>query len=83
MDGITAIPLLDIRRMIVREFLTNPEMPFDFFNDYGDTMRYLQAIADFPLDPEEGTLARTAYKRIVTRFNEWRSDNVKPKYPSP
>ena len=31
--------------MIVREFLDDPSMPFDYYNDYKDTLNHLKWLA--------------------------------------
>ncbi len=61
--------------MIVRNFLSNPEMPFDFYSDYSDTMRHLAGIvADSAGEQEKrrnGESAKRAAMRLEARHNEW------------
>lgn len=55
--------------MIVREFIDNNEMPFDFFNDGSDTYHWLMGV--HPSVPRYAE-AMTSAKRLSERIEEWR-----------
>lgn len=60
--------------MIVREFIDNNEMPFDFFNDGTDTYHWLKGFD--PRDPRYGDAWASA-DRLAKRIEEWRQWVIK------
>ncbi len=60
--------------MIVREFEHDPEMPFDFFNDYDNTLAYITRETKCRTDPEEKQRLNHAKTRLTERHEVWLKD---------
>lgn len=56
--------------MIVREYLNNPNMPFDYFNDYENTRHYLSWVRAHG-QPEEVSRASFALEKLEADYHEW------------
>lgn len=62
--------------MIVRSMLENPDQPFDFFNDYKDTIHFLAGVL-LVGDPVQASKAQKAIPILETRFAKWHIQSMK------
>lgn len=61
--------------MIVRAYLDNPEMLFDYFNDYDNTRDYLLSIMN-RVDNVEASRAAVAVMKLDAGYREWSENRM-------